>query len=140
MQVAPTMVLGMMGTTATSARGFSLEQVHPRTLRPLPNEPDLARPGDHAFSIKDPTGSPVGTVDTAWNPDTGSLHIADIQANEGANSLGLAAVRQIRDLLLARYPGARTLSGQRITGAVSAGRPSRSGPGREATQVVRDDQ
>jgi hypothetical protein len=60
--------------------------------------------------------------------------------NEGKNSLGLAAIRQIRDMLVERYPGVRALSGQRITGAVSADRRSGSGPGREATQTVRGDQ
>ena len=129
----------MMGTTAPGTQGgFSLEQVHPRTLRPLSEETDMTQAGAHAFSIKDPNGDNAGIVDTEWNPDTGGLHIADFQSNEGANSLGLGAVRQIRDLLLARYPGVRTLTGQRITGATYADRPSGSGPGREAMQIVRD--
>lgn len=128
----------LMGTTAPGARGFSLEQVHPRTLKPLTKDMDVGQAGSHAYSIKDPDGNPVGIVDAEWNPDTGGLHIADFQSNQGANSLGPAAVRQIRDLLVARYPGVRTLSGQRITGAVSADRVSGAGPGRAATQTVGD--
>ena len=129
----------LMGTTAPGARpGFSLEQVHPRTLKPLTSEADVSQAGSHAYSIKDPDGNSVGLVDTNWNPDTGGLHIADFQSNQGANSLGPAAIRQIRDLLVARYPGVRTLSGQRITGAISADRASGAGPGRAATQTVGD--
>lgn len=115
---------------------FSLEQVNPRTLKPLSSEPDLTQPGSHAFTIKNPAGEPVGLVDTVWSPDTGGLHIADLQSNEGANSLGPSAIRQVRDLLVARYPGVKTLSGQRITGAVSADRLSGAGPGRAAIQTV----
>jgi hypothetical protein len=81
-------------------------------------------------------GQPVGLVDTKWNPDTGNLHIEDFQSSGGKNSLGLSAVSQIRSLLLDRYPGVQSLSGQRITGAVSADRPSGAGPGRAATQTV----
>jgi hypothetical protein len=126
----------MMGTTAPEGR-FSLEHIHPRTLRPMPDEPNVEQPGSHAYSIKDPAGEPVGIVDTVWDPETGGLHIADIQSNDGKNSLGLGAIRQIRDLLVDRYPGVKTLSGQRITGAVSADRRSGAGPGRQATQDVR---
>jgi hypothetical protein len=126
------------GTTAPEGGGFSLDRVHPRTLRPLSEAPDLTQAGSHAYSVKDPTGSPVGIVDTEWAPDTGSLHIADFQSEAGANSLGPTAVRQIRDALVARYPDATTLTGQRITGAVSADRASGSGPGRAATQTVRN--
>lgn len=125
------------GSGGSGEGGFSLEQIHPRTLRPLSSAVDLGQPGAHAYSIRDPQGEPVGIVDTEWSPDTGNLHIADIQSNEGANSLGLGAIRQVRDLLIARYPNVKTLSGQRITGAVSADRASGSGPGRTATQAVR---
>ena len=115
---------------------FNLEQVHPRTLKPLSNESDMTQPGSHTFSINNPAGDRLGLIDTEWNPGSGGLHIADFQSNEGTNSLGLSAVRQIRDLLLARYPDVKTLTGQRITGAVSADRMSGVGPGRAATQTV----
>lgn len=115
---------------------ISLAQIHPRTLRPLSSAPDLGKSGNHAYSILGHDGEPVGIVDTAWNPDTGNLHIADIQSNEGANSLGPGAMRQVRDLLVARYPDAKTLTGQRITGAVSADTMSGAGPGRAASQNV----
>ena len=115
---------------------FNLEQVHPRTLKPLSNESDMTQPGSHTFSINNPAGDRLGLIDTEWSPDTGGLHIADFQSNEGTNSLGLSAVRQIRDLLLARYPDVKTLTGQRITGAASADRMSGVGPGRAATQTI----
>jgi len=116
---------------------LSLQTVHPRTLRPLAKAPDYEAPGSHTFSIKGPDGQPVGTVDTTWNPETGNLHVEDFQSEQGKNSLGLGAIRQIRELLLSYYPQAQTLSGQRITGAVSADRASGSGPGRAATQTIR---
>lgn len=122
---------------AGASPGFSLQQVNSRTLKPLSAETDMTKPGSHTFAIQNPNGSQVGLVDTVWDPDTGGLHIADLQSNEGANSLGVGAIRQIRDLLLARYPGVQTLSGQRITGAVSADTMSGAGPGRAATQTVR---
>jgi len=125
----------LLGTGAPGGR-FGLERIHPRTLRPLAQEVDLGKPGAHAFQIKGPKGETLGVVDTEWNPETGGLHIADFQSNEGANSLGPGLVRQIRDQLLSLYPEAKSLTGQRITGAVSADRRSGAGPGRVATQVL----
>lgn len=125
----------LMGTTAPGAR-YSLEPVHSRTLRPLANEPGLEQAGSRTYAIKDPAGENVGTVDAAWNPETGNLHIEDFQSTEGKNTLGVGTIRQLRDALLKRYPDARTLTGQRITGAVSADRPSGSGPGRAASQAI----
>lgn len=116
---------------------LNLQSVHPRTLRPLTQAPDYGLAGSHTFSINGPDGKPVGTVDTTWNPETGNLHVEDFQSEQGKNSLGLGAMRQIRELLLSHYPQARTLSGQRITGAVSADRASGAGPGRAATQTIR---
>lgn len=114
-----------------SPAGFSLERVNPRTLYPMSSVPDLAQPGSHAFSIKDPAGGQAGIVDTTWNPDTLNLHIKDIQSADGKNTLGLAAIREIRAMLLDQYPKVKSLSGHRITGA---------GPGRDATQRIdRDD-
>jgi hypothetical protein len=128
----------MMGTTAPGeAPGFSLEQIHPRTLRPI-DKPDLGQPGNHAYSIKDPAGEPVGIVDTTWNPDTGNLHIEDFQSEGGPNTLGPAAIRQLRSALLERYPGVQSLSGLRISGATYAHTNSGSGPGRYASQSIQD--
>jgi hypothetical protein len=116
---------------------LNLQSVHPRTLHPLTREPDYGSAGSHTFSINGPDGQPMGTVDTTWNPETGTLHVEDFQSEQGKNSLGPGAIRQIREMLLSRYPQARTLSGQRITGAVSADRASGAGPGRAATQTIR---
>ena len=128
----------MMGTTAPGeAPGFSLEQVHPCTLRPI-DKPDLGQPGNHAYSIKDPAGEPVGIVDTTWAPDTGNLHIEDFQSEGGPNTLGPAAIRQLRSALLEQYPGVQSLSGLRISGATYAHKNSGSGPGRYASQSIQD--
>jgi hypothetical protein len=127
--------MGFAGSTGPGGR-LGLERINPRTLRPLAQDVDLGKPGAHAFQIKGPKGETLGVVDTEWNPETGGLHIADFQSNEGANSLGHGLVRQIRDQLLSLYPEAKSLTGQRITGAVSADRRSGAGPGRVATQVL----
>ena len=118
--------------------GIRLDPVHSRTLRPLSNEPDIGKPGSHTYAIKDAEGGPLALVDTDGPQTLAGCIFADIQSDFGANSLGLGTVRQIRDALLERYPGTKTITGQRITGAVSADRRSGSGPGREAVQVVRD--
>lgn len=127
-----------LGISAGAGRAVSLEQVNPRTLKPLSSEPDLTQPGAHTFSVNNAAGERMGLVDTQWSPNTGNLHIADFQSEGGANTLGPGVVRQIRDQLVALYPGTQTLTGQRITGAVSADRMSGAGPGRAATQVVQD--
>lgn len=117
--------------------GYSLEQVHPRTLKPLSQATDMTQPGAHTFGINHPERGRVGLVDTEWHPATGALHIADIQSDEGTRSLGASAIRQIRDHLIARYPGVRSLTGRRITGATYNDTMSGVGPGRVATQRVR---
>jgi len=139
--LGPIYIPRAQGDIATVGAGagpsqYSLVAIHPRTLRELTTEPDYSQAGSHTFSIKDTNGQPVGTVDTRWNPETGNLHIEDFQSDAGANSLGSSAVRQIRGLLLDRYPNVQTLSGQRITGAVSADRLSGAGPGRAALQTI----
>jgi hypothetical protein len=133
-----TMVGAGAGPVAAPARGYSLEPVHPRTLRPVPDVPDPYREGlwGHGFAVKDPDGTPVGLIGAKWNPDTKDLFINSFESEGGPNSFGLGAIRQIRDALLARFPGIQTLSGQRITGAVSADRNSGTGPGRAAMQTV----
>lgn len=115
----------LMGSTAP---GFSLHPIPIRPTRKIPNK--------DAFTVKGPDGEDVGIIDTTWNPETRDLRIEDIQSNEGKNTLGLSAIRQLRDMLLERFPEAKTLSGQRITGAVSADRNSGASPGREAVQRV----
>src|SRR4029077_15977882 len=116
-------------TATPEGRGFSLEKVQRRALAP---------PNEHIWKIKGPNGEDVGTIDTTWNPDTGNLHIEDFQSEGGPNTLGQAAIRQLRSALLEQYPGVQSLSGLRISGATYAHKPSGAGPGREATQVVRD--
>jgi hypothetical protein len=121
-----------MGTTSSGGGprppGLSLERVNPRNLRPMSGDADLTVPGAHAYTVRNPAGEHIGTVDTRWDPQTGELHIADIQSPDGANSLGAGAMKQLRATLLEQYPDARSLSGQRITGA---------GPNREIFQRVR---
>ena len=118
----------MMGTTAPGdAPGFSLEKVQRRALAP---------PNEHIWKIKDPAGADAGTIDTTWNPDTGNLHIEDFQSEGGPNTLGQAAIRQLRDALLGQYPGVQSLSGLRISGATYAHKPSGAGPGRYSSQTV----
>ena len=119
----------MMGTTAPGegGGGFSLEKVQRRPLAP---------PNEHIWKIKDPAGGDAGTIDTTWNPDTGNLHIEDFQSVGGPNTLGQAAIRQLRSALLEQYPEAQSLSGLRISGATYAHRNSGAGPGRYASQTV----
>jgi hypothetical protein len=133
-----TMVGAGAGPVAAPARGYSLEPVHPRTGRPVPDVPDPYREDlwGHGFAVKDPDGTPVGLIGAKWNPDTQDLFIKSFESEGGPNSLGLGAIRQIHDALLARFPGIQTLSGQRITGAVSADRNSGTGPGRAATLTI----
>ena len=94
-------------------------------------DPDLTIPGNHAYFVRNPAGEHLGTVETEWDPNVGDLSIANVQSNEGANSFGPAAVKQLRDALLDQYPDARTLSGYRVTGA---------NPNREIFQRVQSDQ
>jgi hypothetical protein len=118
----------MMGTTAPGdAPGFSLEKVQRRPLAP---------PNEHIWKIKDPAGADAGTIDTTWNPDIGNLHIEDFQSVGGPNTLGQAAIRQLRSALLEQYPEAQSLSGLRISGATYADRNSGAGPGRYASQLT----
>ena len=118
----------MMGTTAPGdVPGFSLEKVQRRQSAP---------PNEHIWQIKDPAGGNAGTIDTTWDPDTGNLHIEDFQSEGGPNTLGPAAVRQLRSQLLEQYPGVQSLSGLRISGATYAHKNSGSGPGRYASQAV----
>jgi hypothetical protein len=120
----------MMGTTAPGeAPGFSLEKVQRRRFAP---------PNEHIWQIKDPAGGDAGTIDTTWNPDTGNLHIEDFQSEGGPNTLGPAAIRQLRSALLEQYPGVQSLSGLRISGATYAHTNSGSGPGRYASQSIQD--
>jgi hypothetical protein len=134
----------MVGAGASPATpGYSLEPIHPRTGRPVPDVPDPYREGlwGHAYAIKDPAGTPVGAISADWNPPgSGNLFVKTFESEGGPNSLGFGAIRQIRDLLLARHPDATSLSGQRITGAVSADRNSGTGPGRAASQIVSGNQ
>ena len=116
--------------TPPATPGLSLDRFNPRTGRKMA-APDLTVPGAHAYFIKNTAGETVGTVDTEWDPHVGDLHIADVKSNEGANSLGPAAVTQLRAALLEQYPDARTLSGYRVTG---------SNPDRELFQRVQPDQ
>jgi hypothetical protein len=82
----------------------------------------------HSYLIKGgPEQSYIGSLDTTWNPARRELQIADVRADEGANSFGIAGVRQLREAILAQYPGAKLISGNRISGA---------GPNRQATQKV----
>jgi hypothetical protein len=82
----------------------------------------------HGYAITDPAGEFVGTLDTTWNPVSKELLINDVATEKGANSLGLGAVRQLRESLLGLYPGAKVMVGDRISGA---------GAGRQATQTIR---
>ena len=109
-------------------KGFSLEQV--------PLRRQYLQPNTHTWTIKDPAGDPAGVIDTTFSPETGLLRIDDIQSEGGKNTLGPGAIRDLRASLLEQYPNATALSGQRITGAVSADRLSGAGPGREATQII----
>ena len=110
----------MMGTTAPGdvpKPNLSLERVN--------SARQWMQPNNHSFAIKDHTGEDVGTIDTEWDPQMAELHILEIQSAKGANTIGPAAIRQLRDALLEHYPEARTLSGYRTTGA---------GPDRETFQ------
>ena len=116
------------GTLKGPGSGFSLEQV--------PLRRQYLQPNTHTWTIKDPAGNPAGVIDTTFSPETGLLRIDDIQSEGGRHTLGPGAIRGLRASLLEQYPDATALSGQRITGAVSADRPSGAGPGREATQII----
>jgi hypothetical protein len=118
----------LLGSTSSGGKGFSLEQV--------PLRRQYLQPNTHTWKIKDPAGDPAGVIDTTFAPETGLLRIDDIQSEGGKNTLGPGAIRELRASLLERYPNATALSGQRITGAVSADRPSGAGPGRAATQII----
>ena len=117
------------GTLKSPGSGFSLEQV--------PLRRQYLQPNTHTWNIKDPAGASAGVIDTTFSPETGLLRIDDIQSEGGKNTLGPGAIRDLRASLLEKYPNATALSGQRITGAVSADRPSGAGPGREATQSIK---
>ena len=110
--------------------GLFLDRFDPRTGRKMA-DPDLTVPGNHAYFVRNPAGEHLGTVETEWDPNVGDLNIANVQSNEGANSFGPAAVKQLRDALFDQYPDARTLSGYRVTGA---------NPNREIFQRVQSDQ
>ena len=131
--------IGQMGTAVAlgtgsggdaPAGGLFLDRFDPRTGRKMV-DPDLTVPGNHAYFVRNPAGEHLGTVETEWDPNVGDLNIANVQSNEGANSFGPAAVKQLRDALLDQYPDARTLSGYRVTGA---------NPNREIFQRVQSDQ
>jgi len=125
----------VMGTTAPGESalpaGYSLEKVQRRRSAP---------PNEHIWTIKDPAGGSAGTIDTTWNPDTGNLHIEDFQSEGGPNTFGTAAIRQLRGALLDQYPGVKTLTGLRISGATYAHKNSGSGPGRPAIQTINPSQ
>ena len=129
-QTGTAVALGTGGGGDAPPGGLFLDRFDPRTGRKMV-DPDLTIPGNHAYFVRNPAGEHLGTVETEWDPNVGDLSIANVQSNDGANSLGPAAVKQLRDALLDQYPDARTLSGYRVTGA---------NPNREIFQQVQQDQ
>jgi len=110
----------IMGTTAPEAR-LSLDRVA--------QWKGAGNIDNHTYLIKHPSGDYIGGVDTTWNPATGELNVGEIRADQGPNSMGPAAIRQLRDTLLEQYPDTKLITGDRISGA---------GAGRRATQKVKD--
>lgn len=94
-------------------------------------------PNEHTWSIQDYRGEKAGGIDTTWNPDTGNLNVDNIDAVGGnANTLGPAAIRQLRSALLDQYPGVKTLTGLRISGATYHDKGGGVGEGRNAIQYI----
>lgn len=101
---------GLLGITRRAGGpAFTLQRVY---RRPPPGEPR-----SDVFLIKNPAGEHVATVDTIFDRDTNNLHVNSIDSDGGPNSLGLPAIAQIRQQLLDLYPAAKTLSGERVSGA-----------------------
>jgi hypothetical protein len=124
--------------TAPLGAGPEVWEPKPYGVEQIPLRRQAWQPNEHQWSIKDPGGADAGKIYTTWDPETGNLHIEDIQSQEGPNTLGLTAIRQVRSALLDQYPEVKTLSGLRISGATYAHKNSGSGPGRPAMQTVRN--
>jgi hypothetical protein len=112
--------------SAAPQSGVSLEEIAGRR--------HWAQPNLKSYSIQDPTGRHLGTIDTNWDPMLGDLRVENVQSVGGPNSMGPASIKQLRAALLEQYPEAQILSGERITGAGPGGG---EGAGRETFQRVK---
>ena len=112
----------------------------PYSVAPIYSRSSVASRGERTWAVKDYDGQKVGSIDTTWNPDTGNLHVDSIDSQGGPNTMGTAAVRQLRSSLLGHYPEAKTLTGLRISGATYHDRGGGIGAGRNAIQYVQPNQ
>ncbi len=69
------------------------------------------------FVIKKADGTSAGFVTTSWDAATKVLTVDNVEAYEGAGSLGPRAIVQLRRQLQQEYPEATKIGGLRVSGA-----------------------
>ena len=105
-------------TTKAPSYSVNLEPASKYGLAFKENENALKEQGKtpiHHIITKD--GDPIGAVLGHYDPDTKTIRIESINSATGPNALGPAASRDIMRQLKTEFPDAKSISGERVSGA-----------------------